>query len=127
MSMAKEMMGGGLSSGAARAINGGQNLTVSAAGSTIADATELKAGHNVVTTISAGQGVKLDSQAEIGDEIYVYNATSGTSGVVLTIYGQTSSQTINQLSAGTGMLLAPATAVWLKRASNTAWTGNLSS
>ena len=126
MAMAKEMMGGGLSAGAAKAINGGQNLTVSAAGSTIADATELKAGHNVITTITAGQGVKCDSQAEIGDEIYIYNATTGLTGVVLTVYAQTSSQTINQLAAGTGMLLAPATAVWLKRASNTAWTGNLS-
>lgn len=126
MALALEMMQGGLSSGQARAINGGINPTVSAAGSTISDATELKAGHNVVTTITAGQGVKLPSQAEIGDEIYVYNATSGTSGVVLTVYPQTSSQTVNQLTAGVGMLLAPSTAIWFKRATTTAWTGNLS-
>lgn len=126
MALALEIMQGGLSAGAARGINGGVSPTVSAAGSTITDATELKTGHNVVTTITAGHGVKLPSQAEIGDEIYIYNATSGTGGVVLTIYPQTSSQTINQLTAGLGMLLSPSTAVWLKRATSTAWTGNLS-
>ena len=125
MALVYEMMGGGLSSGQARAINGGQNLTVSAAGSSLSDATALTAGHNVVTTITAGQGVKCPN-SEIGDEIYIYNATSGTSGVVLTVYPPTSSGTINQLAAGTGMLLAPSTAVWLKKASATAWTGNLS-
>lgn len=126
MAMAKEMMGGGLSAGTARAINGGQNLTVSAAGSTISDATELRCGHNVVTTITAGQGVKLPSDAEIGDSIYIYNATSGTSGVVLTVYPMVSSQTINQLAAGTGALLAPSTSIQFRRASTTAWTGVLS-
>ena len=125
MATAKEMMTGGISAGAARAINGQVNAAVTAAGSALSDSTELKSGHSVVTTISAGQGVRPEN-SEIGDEYYIYNATTGLTGVVLTVYPPTSSGTINQLAAGTGMLLAPATAVWLKKASATAWTGNMS-
>lgn len=122
MSLVTEMMGGGLSSGAARAINGNINSTVAAAGTTIADATELKAGHNIVTTVAAGSGVR-PVNSEISDEMFVYNAT-GTEA--LTIYPPTSSGTINQLTAGTGMLLAPYTGVKLKKATATAWTAFLS-
>lgn len=121
MAAAREMMQGGLSAGQARAINGFQNLTVSAAGSTLATATALVASHNVVTTVSASQGVVLPN-TEIGDEYFIYNATT----TPLTIYPPTSSGTINQLTAGTGMLLSPYTAVKLKKASATAWTGQLS-
>lgn len=122
MALASEMMAGGISAGAARAINGTVNSAVSAAGSTISDATALKAGHNVVTTVASGAGVLLPN-SEIGDEIVVYNGT-GTNA--LTVYPPTSSGTINQLSAGTGMLLSPYTAVRLKKVTATVWTGWLS-
>lgn len=117
MSMIKEMMGGGLSSGQARGINGGQALTVSAAGSTLATATALNAGHNVITTCAAGAGVALPS-CEVGDEIFVFN---GTSTNTLLVYPDTSSNTINQLTAGLAGSLPPYSGGFFKRASSTAW------
>lgn len=121
MALATEMMTGGLSAGAAKAINGLVNSAVSAAGSTISDATALKASHNVVTTVAASTGVQLPN-SEIGDELFIYNAT-GTNA--LTIYPPSGS-TINQLSASVGMLLPPYTAVKLKKSTSTAWHGWLS-
>ena len=127
MSTAVEMMGGGLSAVSARSINGQFNNTVSAAGSTIADATVLTPQQSTVqvTTITAGQGV-LVPNSERGDEYTIYNATSGKTGVALLVYPPTSSCTINQLSAGTAMILGPSTAVRLKKVSATAWVGWLS-
>lgn len=122
MALASEMMGGGLSAGTAKAINGQVASGVSAAGTTIADATALKAGHNVVTTVGAGSGVILPN-SEIADELFVYNST-GTNA--LTIYPPTSSSTINQLTAGTGVLLSPYTGVLFKKATSTSWTAWLS-
>ena len=122
MSLASEMMGGGISAGAARAINGQINSAVAAAGTTLGTATALKVGHNSVTTVAASSGVSLPD-GELGDEILVYNAT-GTNQ--LTVYPATSSQTINQLSAGTGMLLAVYTGVRLKKVTSTVWIGWLS-
>lgn len=122
MALAREMMGGGLSAGQAKAINGGQNLTVSAAGSTIADATALKAGHNVITTCASGAGVTLPS-GEIGDEVFVWNGT-GTNA--LAVYPDVSGNTINQLAAGVATLLSPNTGCIYKKASSTAWWANLS-
>ena len=122
MALASEMMQGGVSAGAARAINGFVNSAVSAAGSSISDATALVASHNIVTSVAASTGVLLQN-TEIGDEVLVYNAT-GTNA--LTIYPPTSSATINQLSAGVGMLLSPYTAVRLKKTTATTWHGWLS-
>jgi hypothetical protein len=122
MALAREMMTGGVSAGAARAINGYVNAAVAGAGTTIADATALKAGHNVVTTVAAGSGVLLEN-SEIGDEVVIYNATGSNA---LTIYPPTSSATINQLGAGVGMLLSPYTGVRLKKQTATAWTAWLS-
>ena len=56
MAMAKEMMLGGLSWGQAKAINGQVNSSVTAAGTTITDATDLNASINVVTTAAASSG-----------------------------------------------------------------------
>lgn len=124
MSTAVEMMGGGISAGAARAINGQFNTAVSAAGTTIADATALTVQQSValVTTVASGSGVKLPD-SDFGDEYLIYN---GQATNALTIYPPTSSSTINQLSAGTGMLLSPYTAVKLKKLTATTWIGFLS-
>ena len=121
MSTAAEMMTGGLSAGQAKAINGQFNLSVSAAGTTLSGATALVASHNAVTTVAASSGVRL-ADTEIGDEYLVYNGTT----TQLTVYPPTSSGTINQLTAGTGMLLAPYTAVLLKKTTATAWSGWMS-
>lgn len=117
MALALEMMQGGMSAGGARAVNGFPNLTLSAAGTTISDATVIKASHIVVTTVASGSGVLLPN-SEIGDEVMIFNAT-GTNA--LTVYPPTSSATINQLSAGTGALLPPYTACKYKKSSATAW------
>lgn len=122
MALATEMMGGGASAGLAKAINGTVAPTVSAAGTTIADATQLKAGHNIVTTVAASSGVLLPN-GEIADEVFVYNGTATND---LAVYPATSSQTINQLSAGIAVLLPPYTGAFFRRATSTAWTGFLS-
>ena len=109
MTTAAELVAGGFSSGQAKAV-GGQFADVTAAGSTISDATALVASNSNVTTVSTGQGVKL-ANSEIGDEYEIYNAST----TPLIIYPPTSSGTINQLSAGVGMILQQSTAVKLKK------------
>ena len=122
MAMAKEMVAGGVSPGTAKAINGGNQATVSAAGSTLATATGLNAGSNVITTCSSGAGVSLPS-AEISDEIFVWNGT-GTNQ--LTVYPDSTSNTVNQLAAGVGVLLSPYTGAIFKKVTSTQWWCNLS-
>lgn len=124
MSTAVEMMGGGLSAGAARGVNGQFNTAVSAAGSSISDATALTVQQStaIVTTVGSGSGVKLPN-SDFGDEYLIYN---GQGSNALNIYPPTSSGTINQLSAGTAMQLAPYTAVKLKKITATTWVGWLS-
>lgn len=116
MGIASEMMRGGLSAGAAKAINGQVATGISAAGSTLATATALVAGHNIVSTVSTDQGVALPN-TEVGDEILVYNGTT----TPLTVYPPTSSATINQLSAGVGAILGAYTACKYKKTSATTW------
>lgn len=121
MPLAKNMMGGGIPSGMAKAINGSFNTSVSAAGTTQGTATELKASVNSVTTVAASSGVVLPS-CEIGDDVWVYN---GQVTNALTVYPDSSS-TINQLAANTGILLAPYTGALFKRVTSTAWLAILS-
>ena len=122
MSLASEMMQGGISAGGAKAINGTVASSVSAAGTTLATGTALTTGHNLVTTVAASSGVVLPN-SEIGDELFVYN---GTTTNPLKVYPPTTSATINQLSAGTAMNLAPYTGCKFKKASATAWSAWLS-
>lgn len=122
MALVTEMMGGGISAGMARAINGTVSSAVTAAGTTLATATALRAGHNNITTLAADQGVSLPN-GEIGDEVFVYN---GTASLLLNVYPPTTSQTINQLAAGVAMRLSPYTGCKFKRATSTAWNAWLS-
>lgn len=121
MSTATEMTLGGLSAGTARAVNGQFNTAVSAAGTTISDATALTSSQStaLVTTVGSGAGVKLPN-SDFGDEYLVYNAT-GTNDCY--VYPPTSTGTINQLSAGTPVLLPPYTACKFKKLTATAWVG----
>lgn len=118
MALALEMMRGGISAGGAKAINGagGIQASVSAAGTTISDATPLVSSTNLVGTVAAGSGVGLPN-SEIGDEVIVYNNQVTEN---LLVYPP-SSATINQLSASTGMLLPPYTACKFKKLSATVW------
>lgn len=124
MSTAVEIMGGGQSALGARGINGHTNSAVSAAGTTISDATALseRASRNLVTTVAAGSGVKLPN-SENGDEYLVYN---GTATNALTVYPPISTATINQLGAGVGVLVSPYTACKFQKISSTAWVAWLS-
>lgn len=123
MALALEMMRGGMSAGGAKAINGagGIQASVSAAGSSISDATPLVSSTNLVGTVAAGSGVRLPN-SEIGDEVLVYNNQVAEN---LLVYPP-SGATINQLSASTGMTLAPYTACKFKKIAALTWVAWMS-
>lgn len=100
MALARDMMRGGMSAFGARAANGAVAPSVSAAGTSITDATDLAATTNFVTTVAASSGVQLPSM-EVGDNCVVYNSGANT----LTVYPDGSSVAINQLAAAAGVLL----------------------
>ena len=115
-------MGGGLSAGQARAINGNNvNATVTATGSTQGGAQVLNADGNIITTATSLQGVILYAGVP-GDTQWVYN---GVAGVPITVYPPTGAK-INQLAANAGMVLAPYTGVVARCLSATQWLANLS-
>ena len=116
MPLSKDVMGGGLSAQTAQALAGTINTSVSAAGSSQSDATELSASINSVTTVAASAGVKLPA-CEIGDDVWVYN---GQVTNPLTVYPD-SGATINQLSANTSITLPAYTGILCKRVTSTAW------
>lgn len=119
--LAKDSMAGGVSAGAAIAINGSVNPTVTAAGSTITDATQLTASHNNITICTAGQGVLLYNGV-ISDEMFIYNTTT----TPCSVYPPSATQTINQLPVGIAMILEPYTGCKYKKATSTAWAAFLS-
>jgi hypothetical protein len=75
MALAKEVMGGGLSAGAARAM-GGQYVTIAAAGSVIGDATAVTASMCLVTGADGTKGVALSG--DVGDEVWIFNNSGST-------------------------------------------------
>ena len=119
MSQAKKWLG--ISPITAQSIQGDANVAVTAAGTTLATATDLTNAFNVVTTATDGQGVQLDTGV-IGDSQVVYNATS----VSIKVYPSSSTAKINQIAAGGGHILAPFTACLYWVASSTQHLGNLS-
>lgn len=121
MALAKQIMGGGLSAGQAKAISGTVAAALTGAGTTLATGTAINAGFNVFTTVAAGTGGTLPS-CETGDSLWVFNNT-GTNA--LTVYPDSGS-TINQLSANVGVLLAPYTGIIFSRVSSTGWIANMS-
>lgn len=121
MTTAAELVAAGFSAGQAKAVGGQFASAVSAAGSTLADATALVASNSNVTSVSAGQGVRL-ANTEIGDEYDVYNASAS---VQLLVYPPTSSGTINQLGAGVAGVVPPLTAASFKKRTSTAWTASV--
>lgn len=120
MALAKQMMGGGLSAGMARAINGSVATGLTAAGTTQSDALALNAGFNLLETVAASSGAVLPS-CEVGDSVEVYNAGANTA----TLYPDSGSN-INSLSANSGISLATSTAIKFRRVTSTRWIGYLS-
>ena len=121
MAIALDIMKGGFSAGSARAIGGQVHPTVSAAGTAITDATDLRASINVITTAAASSGVQLPN-VEIGDEVEILNLGANA----VTVYPDTSSNRINNLTAGSGFLLGTNTAVKVKKYTTTRWMAFLS-
>ena len=121
MALALDIMKGGHSAMSARAINGQVQSSVTAAGTAISDATDLTATINVVTTAAASSGVQLPN-CEIGDSVEILNLGANS----VTVYPDTSSNRINQLSAGSGFLLATNTSCWLRKWTSSRWTAYLS-
>lgn len=114
MALAVNMMRGGMSAFQARAANGAVAPSVSAAGTTIGTATDLTATINFVTTVAASAGVQLPSM-EIGDSCVVYNSGANT----LTVYPDGTGVAINQVSAGSGVLLPIETGMLFYKVSST--------
>lgn len=80
----------------------GTSLT--AAGTTIADALQLTKVYNLATTVASGTGVKL-WEATIGSAIFVQNG----GGNNLEVYPPSASYTINAAAFGAAITLAAAT------------------
>lgn len=93
---------------------------ITAAGTTVADATQLTGMFNNVTTVGANTGVKLWN-AGIGTTVRVINNGAND----LEVYPQDGSGTINAAGAGNGITLAAATDVMgvFTKVTSTAWYG----
>lgn len=116
MSIARDIMDGGTSAFQARAINGRVATGISAAGTTLATATALAATTNALSTVAASSGVRLFN-GEIGDTMEIYNGGANS----VTVYPHSASGIINQLSAGSGHLLAQYTTAYYRRITSTRW------
>src|SRR3990167_4308931 len=119
--LARDIMGGGTSAGQAKAMNGRVANTISAAGTVLGDATALAATVNRLTTVASGAGVRLFN-GEIGDEMEVYNG--GANQCI--VYPHAAAGTINQLAAGSGMILPTETMCKFRRVTSVIWIAHLS-
>ena len=116
-----QVMGGGFSAGQVSALQGSVNSAVTAAGTTLATATDLTAAINIVTTATVDQGVSIQDCGN-GDSVLIYNDTS----VSIKVYPEDSSSSINQLVAGTAFNLASNTGCFIVRATSTQFVAFLS-
>lgn len=114
MALAIDIMRGGMSAQQAKAINGSINNAVTGAGTTITDATDLRASVVRVSTCASGAGVQLASM-ELADWCVVHNAAANQ----CIVYPDTASVAINQLSAGTGVVLPVNTAMLFVKTTST--------
>lgn len=94
---------------------------LTAAGTTQGTAYESTSAKNSFTTVAAGAGTVLDSDAAPGDTQMIYNGGANA----LKVYPPSGAQ-INALGANQPMLLAIRTACEFHCLSSTLWTGILS-
>jgi len=121
MPLAKNQMSGGVSAGAAQAINGRNiNSAVTAAGTAQGTATAITADVNIVTTATTGQGVILYNGV-IGDSQEIFNNTN----VDIRVYPPTGGK-VNQVATNSGFVLSPQTSAVVKKMTATQWVGYLS-
>ncbi len=122
MPLAKNVMRGGVSAAAARALNGNEvQATITAAGTTQGGAAACEGDVNIVSTATTGQGVKLSAYGIAGDSQIVYNSTSAD----IKVYPPTGGN-VNQLAANSGFVLAPYTAVKVYKVTATQYVGFVS-
>lgn len=121
MALARDIMRGGQSAVGAQAINGEIATGLTAAGTSISDALDLNATVNVIATCAAGAGVQLPSMV-LRDTCEVYN---GGANACL-VYPDQTTVAINQLSAGSAILLPVNTGVIFRKVSSTQLIGYLS-
>jgi len=100
MGLAKNMMGGGFSSGQLRALNGTVDDSVTAAGTAITDAFDLTADISIVDSCASGAGVQL-YDGNIGDEQVVFNNTT----TQCLVYPPVATSGINQVAVGSAVVL----------------------
>lgn len=116
------MNGGHMSAASAQAINGNSVASaVTATGTLITDAADLKADVNVISAGAEGTGVQL-YQGMPGDDQVIYNSTS----TYKYVYPPSTLIAVNQLGVGNGFILAPYTGVLCKAVTSTQWLGFLS-
>ena len=94
---------------------------LTATGTEQADAYEVTFAKNAFTTVAAGTGAILDSDASAGDSQMIYNGGAN----VLRVYPPSGAR-INNVAVNGAVLLAPATACEFFCLSTTLWTGVLS-
>lgn len=97
MAIPSRLTGSGIAAGAAIQLCGDTANTLTAAGTTNADALRLNAIHNRVTTTASGTGVLLPP-IEPGAEVTVMNSGANA----LLVYPGTTGAQINALTATTG-------------------------
>ena len=119
--LAIDIMKGGFSPQAAAMVNGQVVTGISAAGTTITDATDLRGSVNTLSTVASGAGVQLPTM-QTGDSVTVYNG--GANQCI--VYPESALVAINQLSVGSGMTLAVTTGVFFIKVSSTQLVGFMS-
>lgn len=112
--LARDIVQAGLSGGTATALQGSVKEDISAAGTIITDATDLTASYNMLGTVASGAGVQIP-QLTANESIFIYNGGANACKV----YGGAATVAINQLSAGSAMLLPQYTAVQIFGISST--------
>ncbi len=118
MGSVRSLMGAGMPAAQAVAVNGGTFATgISAAGTTTADATQLVADFNVVTTTASSTGVKLPD-VEVGSQIIVVN---GGANACL-VYPPTGCQLNNQTVTSAGRTVGAGKAGIFIRGSAVHWS-----
>lgn len=101
-------------------VAGTVGATVSAAGTTITDATDLTATFNNLSTVASGTGVQLFDD-DIGRSIVVRNSGNFQAQV----YPPSASATINGASAGAAFPLNAASTATFTKVSSTAWIAEM--
>jgi len=120
MALANRIMGGGLSAGAAQAVNGDVASGLTSAGTNQGTALELTSGVNVVETAAASTGVVL-TDSMISDQYEILNLGANA----ITVYPPSGAR-INAIATNGGFTLATNTACKIRKFTSTRWVAWLS-